>query len=596
MATLLYCDLDGVERQIELGEEPILIGRGEDCAIRTEDLEVSRRHARVFVDDGAAWIEDLGSANGIYVAGERVERGALIAGELALVGGLLLTLAGADGTAPVTTRLQLATRLRAERAEKAALIEERDALGRRLGELHATVQRLQEQTEPVAASPEAGAESDPEPAARIGELAALRGEREAELEALRGEQEAELEALRGEQEAELEALRGELDELGEKARAAEADRDEAIEAREALAGELAALEEAARRSEAAAADAAAQREAELETARSEAAALAEERSALAAQGEKSAAALAAAREALASAQAELASSHEARAAEQAELASAAGARAAVQSELASATEALASSRKELASAEDELASLRAAAGADEAERAMAALERELADARAELDDLRSRAGANEGERDAAAARVESLEGELAARAARVESLEAELAARAARVESLEGELADGAARVESLEAELAEQRGRSAGLESLEAELAEQRERFEEESGRGDAERRLRREAEEKLLEIQEQLDQRRAEPAAPLGPAAGGPALEVAREHLMALEGAITALRASMRSASDEAAVMVADAAAIDALTTALGQATEELEAARHSMRELTAILDPIE
>jgi chromosome segregation ATPase len=585
MATLLYCDLDGVERQIELGEEPILIGRGEDCAIRTEDLEVSRRHARVFVDDGAAWIEDLGSANGIYVAGERVERGALIAGELALVGGLLLTLAGADGTAPVTTRLQLATRLRAERAEKAALIEERDALGRRLGELHATVQRLQEQTEPVAASPEAGAESDPEPAARIGELAALRGEREAELEALRGEQEAE-----------LEALRGELDELGEKARAAEADRDEAIEAREALAGELAALEEAARRSEAAAADAAAQREAELETARSEAAALAEERSALAAQGEKSAAALAAAREALASAQAELASSHEARAAEQAELASAAGARAAVQSELASATEALASSRKELASAEDELASLRAAAGADEAERAMAALERELADARAELDDLRSRAGANEGERDAAAARVESLEGELAARAARVESLEAELAARAARVESLEGELADGAARVESLEAELAEQRGRSAGLESLEAELAEQRERFEEESGRGDAERRLRREAEEKLLEIQEQLDQRRAEPAAPLGPAAGGPALEVAREHLMALEGAITALRASMRSASDEAAVMVADAAAIDALTTALGQATEELEAARHSMRELTAILDPIE
>jgi pSer/pThr/pTyr-binding forkhead associated (FHA) protein len=503
MATLLYYDLDGVERQIELGEEPILIGRGEDCAIRTEDLEVSRRHARVLVDDGAAWIEDLGSANGIYVAGERVERGALIAGELALVGGLLLTLGGADGTAPVTTRLQLATRLRAERVEKAALIEERDALGRRLGELHATVQRLQEQTEPVAASPEAlaGAESDPAPAARIGEL------------------EAELEALRGEQEAELEALRGELDELGEKARAVEADRDEAIEAREALAGELAALEEAARRSEATAADAAAQREAEL-----------------------------------ASAQAELASSQEARAAEQAELVSAAEARAAAQGELASATEALASSRKELASAEDELASLRAAAAAEEAERAatMAALERDLAAARAEIDDLRSSAGASERESVAAGTRLESLEAELADRGARVESLEAELA-----------------------------------GF----------REQLEKEVGRGDAERRLRREAEEKLLEIQEQLDQRRAEPApAPPGPAAGEPVLDVAREHLMALEGAITALRASMRSASDEAAVMVADAAAIDTLTTALGQATEELEAARHSMRELTAVLDPIE
>src|SRR5277367_1847615 len=48
------------------------IGRDEGSDLRVIDTEVSRRHAKVTVQDGKAWIDDLHSLNGTYVNGERV--------------------------------------------------------------------------------------------------------------------------------------------------------------------------------------------------------------------------------------------------------------------------------------------------------------------------------------------------------------------------------------------------------------------------------------------------------------------------------------------------------------------------------------------
>ena len=48
------------------------IGREPECDLQVLDSEVSRRHARVTVRDGAASIDDLHSANGTYVNGERI--------------------------------------------------------------------------------------------------------------------------------------------------------------------------------------------------------------------------------------------------------------------------------------------------------------------------------------------------------------------------------------------------------------------------------------------------------------------------------------------------------------------------------------------
>ena len=55
-----------------LAEAPILIGRGNDAAIRLDDDYVSTRHARVVSNEDGIYAEDLGSTNGSYVNGQRI--------------------------------------------------------------------------------------------------------------------------------------------------------------------------------------------------------------------------------------------------------------------------------------------------------------------------------------------------------------------------------------------------------------------------------------------------------------------------------------------------------------------------------------------
>jgi len=59
-------------QSVPLGDDPILLGRGTDAAIRLDDDYVSTRHAR-FATNGEQWfVEDLGSTNGTYVGSQRV--------------------------------------------------------------------------------------------------------------------------------------------------------------------------------------------------------------------------------------------------------------------------------------------------------------------------------------------------------------------------------------------------------------------------------------------------------------------------------------------------------------------------------------------
>jgi S1-C subfamily serine protease len=54
--------------------KPFLLGRGEECDLTLEDAKVSRRHAQLEpLDDGRIMLRDLGSSNGTYVNGKRVE-------------------------------------------------------------------------------------------------------------------------------------------------------------------------------------------------------------------------------------------------------------------------------------------------------------------------------------------------------------------------------------------------------------------------------------------------------------------------------------------------------------------------------------------
>ncbi len=53
--------------------ESALIGRNEKCDIRVISSEISREHCRVEVDDSELIIIDLGSTNGTFVDGVRIE-------------------------------------------------------------------------------------------------------------------------------------------------------------------------------------------------------------------------------------------------------------------------------------------------------------------------------------------------------------------------------------------------------------------------------------------------------------------------------------------------------------------------------------------
>lgn len=58
----------------ELDERPILIGRGNDAAIRLDDDYVSTRHARIARSGDQWFVEDLGSTNGTYVGSARISQ------------------------------------------------------------------------------------------------------------------------------------------------------------------------------------------------------------------------------------------------------------------------------------------------------------------------------------------------------------------------------------------------------------------------------------------------------------------------------------------------------------------------------------------
>ncbi|ACY18039.1 FHA domain containing protein [Haliangium ochraceum DSM 14365] len=61
-----------------------------DCAIRTDDAMVSRHHARLFGANGQFFVEDLGSANGVYFQEQRVTRHMLNHGDAVRCGSLWL--------------------------------------------------------------------------------------------------------------------------------------------------------------------------------------------------------------------------------------------------------------------------------------------------------------------------------------------------------------------------------------------------------------------------------------------------------------------------------------------------------------------------
>ena len=59
-------------RTLELRAGEVVIGRSSSCHVVLDDALVSRRHAQIVVAEDSAMIEDFGSANGVFINGNRV--------------------------------------------------------------------------------------------------------------------------------------------------------------------------------------------------------------------------------------------------------------------------------------------------------------------------------------------------------------------------------------------------------------------------------------------------------------------------------------------------------------------------------------------
>jgi len=73
------CRLVWGPREIALDPGENLIGRDRDSVVWIDDASVSRRHARIAVDDSGATVEDLGSKNGTFLRGRRIGKPARLA-------------------------------------------------------------------------------------------------------------------------------------------------------------------------------------------------------------------------------------------------------------------------------------------------------------------------------------------------------------------------------------------------------------------------------------------------------------------------------------------------------------------------------------
>jgi pSer/pThr/pTyr-binding forkhead associated (FHA) protein len=82
-------------------EKQIIVGRSSDLdMVLVEDM-VSRKHARIAMQQDQIWIEDLGSTNGTFVNGEKIKRARLKEGDRVLIGTSILKLIASDGQASV---------------------------------------------------------------------------------------------------------------------------------------------------------------------------------------------------------------------------------------------------------------------------------------------------------------------------------------------------------------------------------------------------------------------------------------------------------------------------------------------------------------
>lgn len=98
---------------------PMVFGRSDECDVILDSDSVSRKHAEVRPTADGLVVEDLDSANGTFINGERVQKALLKGGDELRLDTIRLTLVAPDGASPLeSVSRNTADRLAEEQVKK----------------------------------------------------------------------------------------------------------------------------------------------------------------------------------------------------------------------------------------------------------------------------------------------------------------------------------------------------------------------------------------------------------------------------------------------------------------------------------------------
>src|SRR3979411_2544036 len=87
----------GVEKAYPMRAITVTIGRSDQCDIAVKDTSMAGRHAEISKINGEIRVRDMGSANGIWLNGERVEDVELFDGDVLRLGQTSIRVAWGGG-------------------------------------------------------------------------------------------------------------------------------------------------------------------------------------------------------------------------------------------------------------------------------------------------------------------------------------------------------------------------------------------------------------------------------------------------------------------------------------------------------------------
>jgi len=108
-ANFIVKEPSGTVKTFPMRQDRFVIGRSDHCDLSIADSSVSGRHAEILRTNGDIKIRDVGSANGIYLNGERIEEAELFDGDVLRLGQTSIRIDVVGGRARSTGGLPLRT-------------------------------------------------------------------------------------------------------------------------------------------------------------------------------------------------------------------------------------------------------------------------------------------------------------------------------------------------------------------------------------------------------------------------------------------------------------------------------------------------------